>query len=303
LVAERSALAAATRTKFDEIDELRRLLATRASVSPKDGQLEAVVQRALLWKTNLVTVCFFDGDQRIRDNVAEVASQWTIHTGLKFDFGSSGNRRTCDPAKPSDIRISFLGVGYWSYVGIQALEIPPDRQTLNLDSFDRRESLADDDKGIILHEFGHAIGFEHEHQSPVSGCEEEFDWARLPRLLNWSDEEIKRNMRRLDTSSSKSGLLTTAFDPQSVMLYSLDERAFKAPATARCYIRQPNTVLSNVDVKAASEVYPMGAQSLVAQPPATPSRAPLADNSNISSATQQINRLRLLTDAIGSKRQ
>ena len=40
------------------------------------------------------------------------------------------------------------------------------------------------DRGTILHEFGHALGLIHEHQSPASGG---FEWDReevLSPLLN-----------------------------------------------------------------------------------------------------------------------
>jgi Astacin (Peptidase family M12A) len=296
IVAERNALDSETKAKFDEIEQLRGLLATRAAANPNEGQLEAVVQQALRWPTNRATVCFFDGSQVSRDRVATVAKQWQKETALQLDFGESGNSRTCDPQHPDDIRVSFVGSGYWSYVGTQAKDISAYKQTLNLEGLDRELTPAD--KGVILHEFGHAIGFEHEHQSPVSGCEEEFNWNYLYVAMGWSKEEVDRNMRRLVAKSGKTGLLTTPFDAKSIMLYSLSPAAFKNPSIAKCFIGEPNNNLSLTDRAAAQVVYPptnLPAASPSAYPagtqtPSAASRATLGDR-GANNAAQLVHRL------------
>src|SRR5436305_1605909 len=112
IVAERSSLDPDVRAKIDEVRELRRILAARASTAPADGQTEAVVQTALRWRGESISVCFFDGRREARDHLAEVASRWESGTRVKFDLGPAGNRHTCDPRKPSNIRVSFKGSGY-----------------------------------------------------------------------------------------------------------------------------------------------------------------------------------------------
>jgi hypothetical protein len=289
LVAERTAMEPDVRAKLDEVNELRRMLAVRVEAAPQDTQIEAVVQRALRWPVAAISVCFFDGQREARDHVADVAQRWEAMTSLKFDFGPRGNRSTCDLANPSNVRVSFRGIGYWSYIGTQAKRINAFKQTLNLQGMDKTSFTTDDD-GIILHEFGHSVGFEHEHQSPVSGCSQEFDWDYLYTALGWSKEEVDRNMRKLDLPSSATGLLTTAFDRDSIMLYSLDRGAFKHPASATCYIPRPNHEISKMDREAAITVYPpMGATQ---QPPAA---APVDDTSPGAAATiLTIRRLREL---------
>jgi hypothetical protein len=203
-----------------------------------------------------------------------VADSWTRSTGFRFDFGDSGNRRTCDPTRPSDIRVSFAGSGYWSYVGTQAKLIDGQKQTLNLSNMDKGSGYTANDDGVILHEFGHAIGFEHEHQSPVSNCEEEFNWPYLYVALGMSKPEVERNMRRITAPSSKTALLTTPFDKDSIMLYSLSPAAFKNPTTAKCFIPNPNNALSTTDQTAARVVYPVTSANEPAAGLPSPAAAP-----------------------------
>ena len=254
LLAEQTALDPEAREKIEELRELKRFLAAR-SAAMRDRALEAVVQTATTWPEARASVCFFDGSKEARDHVAEIAAKWTTTTSLQLDFGETGNRRTCDPLQPNEIRVSFQAPGHWSYVGTQSKLISPDKPTLNLHGMDRAD-FTDQDDGIILHEFGHAIGFEHEHQSPIGGCDAQFNWDYLYTSLGWSKADVDRNMKQLNTSSSATGLLTTSFDPKSIMLYSLDPRAFLDAAHASCYVAGRNTSISSVDRKAAETVYP-----------------------------------------------
>lgn len=293
IMAEQSALDPEVREKIDRMNQLRQeiLAEARSNAANQGARLEAVVQRALRWPSSTISVCFFDGRQQARDRVARIAGNWSVGTGIRFDFGPTGNRRTCDIAKPSNIRVSFLGEGYSSYVGAVARQIPSNRQTLNLAGMDRVGGFSAYEDGVVLHEFGHAIGFEHEHQSPISGCQEEFDWDILPLLLQWPIDQIKRNMQRLNVSSN---MLYTAFDNKSIMLYSLDRRAFKNPDQAKCYIPAPNNNISSIDRKAAADVYPSFASSGTQAPSAAPMTEP------VGSPMAQ-SKLRELADLIASR--
>lgn len=82
-------------------------------------------------------------------------------------------------------------------------------------------------------------------------------------------------MRRLNMPSSKTAMLTTPFDRESIMLYSLDREAFKNPSTAKCYIPESNDNISRVDRQAASTVYPA-----VPRPDTPPAVLPPISNTN-----------------------
>ena len=123
-------------------------------------------------------------------------------------------------------------------------------------------------QSVILHEFGHALGFHHEHQSPAADCEQQFNMAEIQRRTGWSDETMKVNFSRLQVGSMrgiKNGFTTvtlptgepvafSAYDSKSIMHYSLPLEIFKMPV-GNCYIPQ-NTMVSELDKNGMKEAYP-----------------------------------------------
>jgi hypothetical protein len=99
---------------------------------------------------------------------------------------------TSDQNYAADIRIGFINqgdyAGNWSAVGTDSRDSTveggaPNQGSMNFGGFDQQ--LPVDWAGTVLHEFGHALGFEHEHQSPSGGCD--FRLARNDRVL-WCNE-------------------------------------------------------------------------------------------------------------------
>lgn len=79
------------------------------------------------------------------------------HSGAQIKF-----KQLPPFAQKANIRIGFkVGVSC-SYIGTDALQIESHLTTMNLGWID------DDDPHAIIHEFGHALGFFHEHQHPDS---------------------------------------------------------------------------------------------------------------------------------------
>ncbi len=69
-----------------------------------------------------------------------------------------------------NIRITFnTWDGSWSYVGVQARSISSSAATMNFGWVNSTSTTTLDERGVILHEFGHALGMLHEHQSPARG--------------------------------------------------------------------------------------------------------------------------------------
>ena len=75
---------------------------------------------------------------------------------------------------------------------------------------------------IALHEFGHALGLIHEHQSPESPIK--WNEAKVMKYYSgypnyWDIATIRSNV--LDKYQKTQTMRSTEFDPKSIMLYPI----------------------------------------------------------------------------------
>jgi hypothetical protein len=108
-----------------------------------------------------LTFGFFDGSKEKRAAVTNTIKTWQTYANITFDF----IKRT----ESADLRISFAGQGSWSAIGTDAIKIDSKSPTMNLGWIDDADPPSAVDAATILHEFGHALGMMHEHQSPARG--------------------------------------------------------------------------------------------------------------------------------------
>jgi hypothetical protein len=133
---------------------------------------------------------------------------------------------------------------------------------MNLEGFDR--NLPPDYSATVLHEFGHALGFNHEHQSPRSGCDDEFRWEDDPdgaqgiySLLAgppnyWPKWKVDSNLRQMPDSSAYD---VSAHDPNSIMHYSFEPWMLKRGEKSQCFVTK-NRCLSVLDRQGMRRAYP-----------------------------------------------
>ena len=147
----------------------------------------------------------------MRSAVQRFASEWTQHANIKFLF--------VDDTQPAVIKIDFDRDGFsWSMVGTDALGIPFNFSTMHFGAFDDTspEALV---RSVVLHEFGHALGLIHEHQSPVAGIQ----WNRAQVYADmagatplWDRAKVDANVfSRYSVSSTNF----SQYDPTSIMQY------------------------------------------------------------------------------------
>ncbi len=232
--------------------------------APAREPARLVVNQLKVWNVGAtLKICFLDGSAAGRQHVAKIASEWTKYANLKFDFGNQDSPRTCVADGTENIKISFHATapygGYWSYVGKDSNKYSP---SMNLENLDVEPAMLAEQEidRLVWHEFGHAIGLEHEHQSPEAHCDDQIDWTAAleyySKCCGWSNQEVKDN---LTTMVSSTRLKTTPYDPKSIMHYALPAAIFKDGRNSRCFT-QTNYILSTTDKDAISNTYPASEQ-------------------------------------------
>ena len=216
-----------------------------AGPPPALGANRAAMAKAAMWNSgDIITVSFLDGDPSLQERVRQAARGWIAPglANLKLDFRSPPNTM---------IRISFKFDGSWSTVGTTCKQVTDKtRPTMNY-GWLTTASTDEEIRGVVLHEFGHALGLIHEHQSPVGGIK----WNREAVIdslsgppNNWTIEQIEFNV--LDLASAKETKFSE-FDQESIMLYP-----FPASWTKDGFSSDENDTLSATDKSFIKKAYP-----------------------------------------------
>jgi hypothetical protein len=198
------------------------------------------------WEDGFTLRCkFLDGDSTQRDTAQEKAKIWEQYANVKIQFGDDSD---------AEIRISFQAdSGSWSAIGTDCMistYFPSYQPTMNFGWL--RDDTPDDEwERVVVHEFGHALGCIHEHQSPTEKLK--WDEGAVYEAFSgppnyWSKQEIDHNILE---KYSPEGISATRFDRDSIMLYQFDASLFKDHKGTSL-----NTHLSDQDKQMIGRMYP-----------------------------------------------
>ncbi|KAL8342348.1 hypothetical protein RB601_005013 [Gaeumannomyces tritici] len=140
---------------------------------------------------------------------------------------------------------------------LNCLSVPADQPTMNFgwlkDSTPEREFSR-----VITHEFGHALGCIHEHQSPATPIlwNKKFTYEYYQSTQNWTKDEVDTNL--FDHYASTTTQFS-AFDPSSIMVY-----AIPSSMTTNGYSTAANDHPSETDKSFIANAYPTEARGLSA---------------------------------------
>lgn len=243
---------------------------TPASLSDEQRPpARAIMDAMKLWAPGArLHVCFVAPvPGALRQRIVRAASEWMTTGNILLDFSGRADQ-TCVPGRAYEITIGFKSGGASSYTGTDSKK---HKASMNLEGFDdpnSRVALGPEQEftRVVMHEFGHALGMMHEHQSPQAHCGDHILWSAAERYykekLGWSAAEVHDNLETLPVlaRAPRDALQMTTYDNKSIMQYAFPAGIFKEGADSPCY-SGVNYVLSDTDKELFAKLYPKGTEA------------------------------------------
>ncbi|KAH8808507.1 hypothetical protein F5884DRAFT_753033 [Xylogone sp. PMI_703] len=211
-------------------------------MDPSDDISDLCIRKDRKWDNgSTIKVGFLNGPAALRYYTIYYAGQWfkDIHLYLKH----------VENLEEAQIRIEFTDNGSKSRLGTSCLDVKDHRiPTMWLAP----------NEGIftrtVWHEFGHALGCVHEHQSPAANIQ----WNRAAVYQHYGDGKIyttpssrKKVDANLFSQPRREDVEYTQFDEHSIMMYPIE-----AAHTLNGFHAEENYTLSTIDKEAIRQFYP-----------------------------------------------
>jgi len=221
------------------------------SMSPPAGAQSLVAaQDAFHWPNGAkLKVFFLEGSQYQRKTVMAIAKEWSEVCNIYFETTEDVNQAQisiafgnyCDPGTEK---------GTWSIVGRSSessISRNPQKATMNFGwLFSKDDPVMNEWRACVLHEFGHAIGFEHENPGMVP-----YDMNKVIAMVG---KEFAHTNFNFPDGAVRLG--SGAWDSDSIMSYTVHENLLIESAKRGDWTNKRNCALSRRDKQLAAKMYP-----------------------------------------------
>lgn len=235
------------------------------SVSADVRRAAAILSGRTKWANKTVLhYCFFTGNSHFKvpnvqaDAVRQAFASWkAVGIGLEF--------QEVNQLSEAEVRIGYSTAdgSSASAVGRDVLDVPLNEPT-TVYGWDLTTHYG---KGTVLHELGHVLGMEHEHQNPFAGIKwhEDAVYASLGGPPNnWSHDTTFHNILEKLSTQQVQG---STWDPDSIMEYEFEPGLIDEPQQYDVNGLVPPATLSTADKTWVTKWYPPSvSQSATIQP-------------------------------------
>lgn len=188
-----------------------------------------------------IKVRFLNGTEDQQKAVMALAKTWEQYANIKFVWVTEG---------ASNVRVEFSNrQENYSQLGTNSNMVVDNQHTMHLEYalFNDPQRL----KRTVVHEFGHVLGFMHEHSSPISGIQWNKDTMyKVHAKYGWDKDMVDAQIFKVYGTRYTNG---TNYDPKSIMHYPIP-----AWQTMNGYAVGWNTEISEGDKQLAAMAYPAG---------------------------------------------
>jgi hypothetical protein len=247
-----------------------KMAAAKAAGAPAEALQSArfVYLAGVAWPNPVITVCFWNGTKQTQDFVMKFANDWAKYAAITFDYKTDGVNHICQDAQSANIRVSLddgdardLYVnqednrkGNWSYLG--NLDLSNLLVTLNLPDVVKLRSVDPLwTRHAIRHEFGHALGLEHEHQR--AECSGWFNLEQIAKDTGWTVDRAREQVGSFPDSDLAGLGFVGDYDKESVMQYNFARSwLLEKPGESNPCVRADIENLSEKDKVGIRVLYP-----------------------------------------------